>query len=110
MWAGCMGWVWFRVPMLFPMYPEPPAAALLVAHHLLQTSPTTPHTWTHTLAPALLCTHIHTRMPCPPLPSTRFMDLARASSALSAKRGAAVGVARIARLAAGGTAPGSGQV
>lgn len=38
----------------------------------------------------------------------RFMDLARASSALSAKRGAAVGVARIARLAA--TATGGEQV
>ena len=38
----------------------------------------------------------------------RFMDLARASSALSAKRGAAVGVARIARLAA--TATGAEEV
>lgn len=38
----------------------------------------------------------------------RFMDLARASSSLSAKRGAAVGVARIARLAA--TAAGTEQV
>jgi hypothetical protein len=37
----------------------------------------------------------------------RFMDLARASSALTAKRGAAVGVARIARLAA--TAAGGGE-
>jgi hypothetical protein len=40
----------------------------------------------------------------------RFMDLARASSALSAKRGAAVGVARIARLAAAATPGGTGQV
>uniref|UniRef100_A0A383W1Y8 Proteasome component Ecm29 N-terminal domain-containing protein n=1 Tax=Tetradesmus obliquus TaxID=3088 RepID=A0A383W1Y8_TETOB len=39
----------------------------------------------------------------------RFMDLARASSALSAKRGAAVGVARIARLAAAATPGGTGQ-
>jgi hypothetical protein len=40
----------------------------------------------------------------------RFMDLARASSALSAKRGAAVGVARIARLAAAATPGGDAQV
>ncbi|KAF6252864.1 armadillo-type protein [Scenedesmus sp. NREL 46B-D3] len=39
----------------------------------------------------------------------RFMDLARASSALSAKRGAAVGVARIARLAAAATPGGTEQ-
>lgn len=45
-------------------------------------------------------------VPCRPSP--RFMDLARASSALSAKRGAAVGVARIARLAA--TAAGGSEV
>lgn len=36
--------------------------------------------------------------------SCRFMDLSRASSALSTKRGAAVGVARIARLAAAAAA------
>jgi hypothetical protein len=38
------------------------------------------------------------------------MDLARASSALSAKRGAAVGVARIARLATAAAPDGTGQV
>jgi hypothetical protein len=38
------------------------------------------------------------------------MDLARASSALSAKRGAAVGVARIARLATAAAPGDKGQV
>lgn len=79
---------------------------LLVHGPRLQLPP--PHITTHALLP-------------PPPPHTmlpriflffceypRFMDLARASSALTAKRGAAVGVARIARLAA--TAAGGEEV